>query len=40
VRDLLDNQRANLKDFLGFKDKIEGNLSNLNFKYMIYNAEI
>ena len=40
VRDLLEDQRTNLKDFLGQKDKNEGNISNLNFKYMIYNAEI
>lgn len=40
MRDLLEEQRGKLKDFLGLKDKSEGNVSNLNFKYMIYNAEI
>lgn len=40
MRDMLEEQRGKLKDFLGMKDKSEGNVSNLNFKYMIYNAEI
>ena len=40
MRDLLEEQRSKLKDFLGLKDKSEDNVSNINFKYMIYNGEI